>query len=262
MQLATQARALGFRLEAHDSLASTNDEAMARARNGEPGPLWITAARQTGGKGRLGRQWVSPPGNLYASLLLLDPAPSERAPELGFVAGVALACTLTRLVGSRLRLKWPNDALVDGAKLAGILLEATQTPSGQLACVIGMGVNCASHPAGLAYPAVDLAGLGAPIAPDLLLEMLSEEIVGWLERWDRGQGFGLIRTAWLSFAAGIGETAEVTIGAQRVTGRLSGLDERGRLLLDTEAGQRVIDAGDVFLARANVREAAQHQGWE
>ena len=252
----------GFRLEAFDSLASTNDEAMSRARGGDAGKLWITAGQQSGGKGRLGRTWVSPAGNLYASLLILDAAPAEKAPELGFVAGVALAGSLTRLVGPRLRLKWPNDAVVDGAKLAGILLEATQTRWGGLACVIGIGVNCASHPADLPYPATDLTALGCPIGPADLLEMLSGEFAGWLDRWDGGRGFGLVRTAWLSFAAGMGEAAEVALGAERLAGTLRGLDERGRLLLDTSAGQRVIDAGDVFLARGDVREAAQHQGWK
>ena len=262
MQLADPAAQRGFRLETFESLASTNDEAMNRARAGDPGRLWITAARQTGGKGRLGRTWVSPEGNLYASLLLLNPAPAERAPELGFVAGVALACTLTRLLGSQLRLKWPNDAIVNGAKIAGILLEATQTRNGALACVIGIGVNCASHPGDLAYAATDLRALGTQIEPRVLLQGLAEEFAGWLDRWDEGRGFGLIRTAWLSFAAGIGEPAEVTIGAQRLKGTLRGLDERGRLLLDTDMGQRIIDAGDVFLPNAGAVQALQHQGWE
>ena len=237
----------GFRLEVFGSLGSTNDEAMARAREGDAGRLWISAAEQTGGKGRLGRQWVSPAGNLYASLLLVDAAPPDHAPELGFVAGVALACTLTRHLGSRLRLKWPNDAVFDGAKLAGILLEATQTPHGGFACVIGVGVNCASHPQGLPYPATDLASLGLTLSPGDLLNSFAEELAGWLDRWDEGRGFALIRRAWLSFAAGLGEPAMVAIGDQRINGVLRGLDERGRLQVETEAGLRTIDAGDVFL---------------
>ena len=237
----------GFRLEVFGSLGSTNDEAMARAREGDAGRLWIRAAEQTGGKGRLGRQWVSPAGNLYASLLLVDAAPPDHAPELGFVAGVALACTLTRHLGARLRLKWPNDAVVDGAKLAGILLEATQTPPGGFACVIGVGVNCASHPQGLPYPATDLASLGLTMSPGDLLNSFAEELAGWLDRWDEGRGFALIRRAWLSFAAGLGEPAMVAIGDQRINGVLRGLDERGRLQVETEAGLRTIDAGDVFL---------------
>ncbi len=247
MRLTAAVTARGYRLEAFDSLGSTNDEAMARARESDPGRLWISAARQTGGKGRLGRSWVSPEGNLYASLLLVDAAPPERAPELGFVAGVALASALTRRLGSRLRLKWPNDAVVDGDKLAGILLEASQTSRGGFACVIGVGVNCASHPQGLPYGATDLASLGQPMAPGELLEELAQELAEWLERWDEGRGFAQVRAAWLSFAAGLGEPAMVAIGDQRISGVLRGLDERGRLLLETDIGLRTIDAGDVFL---------------
>ncbi len=237
----------GYRLEVFDNLGSTNDEAMARGRDGDPGPLWIRAVQQTGGKGRLGRQWVSPVGNLYASLLLVDAATQDRAPELGFVAGVALASTLSRFLGPEARIKWPNDIVVGGAKLAGILLEATQTRWGGFACVIGVGVNCASHPQGLPYPATDLASHGAAVAPDDLLESFAEELAGWLDQWDEGRGFAQIRAAWLLFAAGMGETAEVAMGDQRIKGILRGLDERGRLLVDTEAGLRTIDAGDVFL---------------
>lgn len=237
----------GYRLEVFDGLGSSNDEAMARARDGDPGRLWILAAQQTGGKGRLGRQWVSPVGNLYASLLLVDAADPERAPELGFVAGVALASTLARFLGPEARVKWPNDIVVGGAKLAGILLEATQTRGGCFACVIGVGVNCASHPKGLPYPATDLASLGVAVGPGELLDSFAEELAGWLDQWDEGRGFALIRAAWLLFAAGMGETAEVAMGDQRIKGVLRGLDERGRLLVDTEAGLRTIDAGDVFL---------------
>ena len=237
----------GYRLEVFDNLGSTNDEAMARGRDGDPGPLWIRAVQQTGGKGRLGRQWVSPAGNLYASLLLVDAATQDRAPELGFVAGVALASTLSRFLGPAARIKWPNDIVVGGAKLAGILLEATQTRGGGFACVIGVGVNCASHPQGLPYRATDLASHGAAVAPDDLLEFFAEELAGWLDQWDEGRGFAQIRAAWLFFAAGMGDTAEVAMGDQRIKGILRGLDERGRLLVDTEAGLRTIDAGDVFL---------------
>ena len=247
MSLPASISGRGYRLEVFDSLGSTNDEAMARAREGDPGRLWIRAAQQTGGKGRLGRQWVSPSGNLYASLLLVDTSAPERAPQLGFVAGVALAATLTRLLGAKAKLKWPNDIVVEGAKLAGILLEATQTRGGAFACVIGVGVNCASHPHGLPYPATDLASLGVAIAAADLLDSFAEELADRLDQWDEGRGFAQIRADWLSFAAGMGETAEVAMGDQRIKGVLRGLDERGRLLVDTEAGLRTIDAGDVFL---------------
>ena len=237
----------GYRLEVFETLGSTNDEAMARAREDDPGRLWIRAVLQTGGKGRLGRRWVSPTGNLYASLLLLNAAMPDRAPELGFVAGVALASTLAPLLGSRTLLKWPNDIVVNGAKLAGMLLEATQTKGGAFACVIGVGVNCASHPQGLPYAATDLASLGVAVTASDLLDSFAEELADRLDQWDEGRGFAQIRADWLTFAAGMGETAEVAMGDQRIKGVLRGLDERGRLLVDTEAGLRTIDAGDVFL---------------
>ena len=237
----------GYRFEVFDSLGSTNDEAMARAREGDPGRLWIRAVQQTGGKGRLGRQWVSPAGNLYASLLLIDAATPDRAPELGFVAGVALASILARLLGKRALLKWPNDIVVNGAKLAGMLLEATQTQGGAFACVIGVGVNCGSHPQHLPYPATDLGSLGVAIGAADLLDSFAEELADRLDQWDEGRGFAQIRADWLSLAAGMGEGAEVAMGDQRIKGVLRGLDERGRLLVDTEAGLCAIDAGDVFL---------------
>ena len=247
MSLPASVRGRGYRVEIFDSLGSTNDEAMARARGGDAGRLWIRAVQQSGGKGRLGRQWVSPPGNLYASLLLVDAATPDRAPQLGFVAGVALASTLAPLLGKRDLLKWPNDIVVNRAKLAGMLLEATQTKGGGFACVIGVGVNCASHPQHLPYPATDLASLGVAMAAADLLDSFAEELADRLDQWDEGRGFAQIRAAWLSFAAGIGEAATVAIGDQRIKGVLRGLDERGRLLLETEVGLRTIDAGDVFL---------------
>ena len=123
MQLDPAATAAGVRLLSHDTVGSTNAEALQFARKGERGPLWVTAKRQTAGRGRRGRSWVSEPGNLYASLLLTDPAPPERFPELSFVAALALHDAIGgRIPGlsNRLVLKWPNDLLIDRNKFAGI----------------------------------------------------------------------------------------------------------------------------------------------
>src|ERR1043166_8409052 len=123
--------ASGARLLSLDEVGSTNAEAFARARAGERGPLWITARRQTAGRGRRGRAWVSEPGTLYASLLLTDPAPPQRAAELSLVAALAVHDALAEraaVLGPRLTLKWPNDVLCDGAKLAGILVEGEGLP--------------------------------------------------------------------------------------------------------------------------------------
>src|SRR5882672_11001128 len=168
MQLHKDADAAGVRLIAHDALGSTNAEALACVREGARGPLWITADRQTAGRGRRGNVWNSPPGNLYASLLLIGAAPAARLPELCFVAALALRDAVGAAAPSlaaRLNLKWPNDLLLDGAKIAGILIEA-ESVGDKTVTVAGIGVNCAHHPAGTHYPATSLAASGAAVTPD------------------------------------------------------------------------------------------------
>lgn len=249
MPLEVSALRSGFRLELHARLGSTNDEAMARARGGDAGRLWVVAREQTSGRGRHGREWASPRGNLYASLLLIDPCPAAIAPQLGFVAGVALAATVSDQVrhDRRLALKWPNDLLFAGAKVAGILLDGAQLSAGGFACVIGFGVNCRSHPTGLAYPAADLASFTRASDPGDLLERLSEAMAIWLEIWDKGRGFARIREKWLFFAGGLGERIRVSGAGGVREGLFHGLDAEGRLLLDTQGAISAIDAGDVFL---------------
>src|SRR5262247_2040898 len=170
MKLDPRASAAGVRLLAHDALGSTNAEALTLARQGERGPLWVTARRQTAGRGRRGRSWVSEPGNLYATLLLTAPSPSEHWPELSFVAALAIHDAIVEVAADlkpRLAIKWPNDLLLAGAKFAGILIEGEASRGDQAdgdegAVVVGIGVNCASHPADTEYPATDLAAAGAP----------------------------------------------------------------------------------------------------
>src|SRR6476646_7487966 len=126
MKLDARASAAGVRLVAHEVLGSTNAEALSLARQGESGPLWVVADRQTAGRGRRGRAWISEPGNLYASLLLTDPAPAERWPQLSFVAALAVYDAVIAVASAfapRLAIKWPNDLLLDGAKFAGVLIE-------------------------------------------------------------------------------------------------------------------------------------------
>ena len=135
MQLHPDAEASGVRLIAYDTLGSTNAEALARARGGERGPLWITAVQQTAGRGRRGKAWVSEPGNFYASLLLTDAAPPAHLPELCFVAALAVrdaVCAAAPRVAPQIKLKWPNDLLLQGAKLAGILIEAANAAAKSL----------------------------------------------------------------------------------------------------------------------------------
>jgi len=240
MQLGSGAIAAGVGLIACDTVGSTNAEALARGRAGERGPLWITAQTQTAGRGRRGRAWVSEPGNLFATLLLTDPASPECAPQLSFVAALATHDAIAALapaIATRLALKWPNDVLLDGAKLAGILIEAEGTP---LIVAVGVGVNCRHHPDGTDHPATDLAGAVTAVA---LFAALSDAMVRRLTEWQAG--FASIRAAWLERAAR-GEL-RARLGARELTGRFETLDDAGRLMLRMPDGSlEVIAAGEVF----------------
>ena len=249
--------ASGARLIRLETVGSTNAEAFARARAGERGPLWITARRQTAGRGRRGRPWVSEPGNLCASLLLTDPAPPQRAPELSLVAALAVHDALAEcapMLGSRLKLKWPNDVVCDGAKLAGILIEGESLPAGPLAVVIGIGVNCAHHPPDTAYPATNLKDAGAVVSPESLAPALAAAMDRRLIEWERGANFAATRAAWLKRAAGLGAPARVRLPERDLEGIAETLDESGRLVLRLADGARErIAAGEMFPLAAPVR---------
>ena len=222
---------------------------MRLAASGDPGKLWIVADEQTGGRGRHGRVWASPPGNLYASLLLIDPGPMQRCAELGFAAGVALVRAARALAGGdeRLLLKWPNDLLFAGAKLSGLLLESTCLPDGRHACVIGCGVNCRSFPPGLAYPATHLsAALDRSIAAADMFTPLSAAMAQSLAAWAAGAGFATIRADWLKLCHGLGRELRAKLAHQDITGVFRTIDAAGRLILDTDAGSVAVEAGDIF----------------
>jgi BirA family biotin operon repressor/biotin-[acetyl-CoA-carboxylase] ligase len=246
MQLGPGATTAGVKLSACDTIGSTNAEALAHARTGEGGPLWVTARAQTSGRGRRGRTWVSEPGNLYASLLLTDPAPTARAAQLAFVAALAVADAIAAAAPSlagQLAFKWPNDVLLGGAKLAGILIEAEGTRP--LMIAIGIGVNCLHHPANAEYPATDLATLGARVTADALFVALSDAMVRRLGEWQGG--FAPIRAAWLARAAGLGGELRARLGTRELTGCFESLDQDGRLLLRRADGAvETIAAGEVF----------------
>jgi BirA family biotin operon repressor/biotin-[acetyl-CoA-carboxylase] ligase len=227
--------------------ASTNTDALERARAGEQGPLWVVAREQTGGRGRRGRRWHSPPGNLYASHLLVDPCAAEDAPQLGFLAGVALVDAVRAATGlADVGLKWPNDLLVGAAKAAGILLDASRLPDGRLVCVIGIGVNCRSHPDDLPYRATHLsAAAERDVPPEDLFGALAEAVDLWTRRWRRGGGFAQIRDAWLDRAAGIGTPVEIVQHEAILRGTFETIDATGRMIVATERGRITVDAGDV-----------------
>ena len=213
---------------------STNDDVAALAREGAVEGSWLRAERQTGGKGRQGRAWQSPPGNLYASTLVRLQPEDPPAPTLALVAAVALHEIVSGHAPD-VRIKWPNDLLMGGAKLAGILLERQGD-----AVIVGFGVNLAHHPEGLDRPATSL---DPPVDPDPFLGRLAAAFAAWLRRW-RDEGVGPIRAAWLAAALPLGTPLVTHDGA----GTFDGLDESGALRLLTVGGAvRVIHAGDVFL---------------
>jgi BirA family biotin operon repressor/biotin-[acetyl-CoA-carboxylase] ligase len=263
--IAVQAR---VRLEALAATRSTNAEARARAQQGERGPLWITATMQTAGRGRYGRSWISPPGNLYASLLLTDPSPFELAPQLAFVAALALRDAIVAeqaALAPELAFKWPNDLLLGGRKCAGILIEgeaAIDDGPSRLTVIIGIGVNCISHPPdeersqlepftspedSIAFPATDLRAHGGEITPERLFACLSATMQRRLGEWDRSRGFNSILGDWLAHARGIGEPITVRNNGAQLQGRFAGVDQSGRLVLDLgNNATTTIAAGDVF----------------
>jgi BirA family biotin operon repressor/biotin-[acetyl-CoA-carboxylase] ligase len=219
---------------------STNDDLAALARAGAPEGIWLRAGRQTGGKGRQGRAWASPPGNLYASTLVRLRVGDPPAPSLALTAAVALHETVAAFApDAPVTIKWPNDLLAGGAKLAGILLER----EGE-AVIAGFGVNLVHHPADTPSPACSLAAVtGSAPEPETVLEILAEAFARWLGRW-RGEGIAPIRAAWLAAAHPIGSALSTSQGE----GLFEGLDESGALRLRLADGTaRVIHAGDVFL---------------
>lgn len=259
MELGPLATSRGVRFLALDEIDSTNDEAARLIRQGEGGPLWITARRQSKGRGRLGREWISAEGNLAASFILSGFAAQRLAPQLGFVAGVAAVDALRDLTsaGDRLTLKWPNDILLDGGKLSGLLLECTAIPTGDPreptapVATIGIGINCASAPRDLPYETAALADLG-PAAPGAaeVFAALSDRLVEALDLWAGGAGFPTIRRLWLDRAAGLGRKIGIVLAQERIEGVFQTIDDQGRLVVQAEDGERVVEAGDVTIARA------------
>ncbi|NTF07259.1 biotin--[acetyl-CoA-carboxylase] ligase [Agrobacterium rubi] len=239
-----------FRHEALAETTSTNVECFARARAGDGGNLWVTAARQTGGRGRRGRPWVSEPGNLYASLLLIDPASMEHIGSLPLAFALAVYRAVGAVLpagGAPLEIKWPNDILIGRKKTCGILMEAETLPDGRTALVIGIGINIAHMPDNPAYPVTRLGEHGAACGPDELFAHLFREVAHILQMWNRGQGVADVMRLWRSAACGIGEPITVNLPDRSIHGRFAGIDDKGFLLLEEDGGPvSAIAAGDVF----------------
>jgi BirA family transcriptional regulator, biotin operon repressor / biotin---[acetyl-CoA-carboxylase] ligase len=251
MKLGPLATSTGHHLKSYDTIGSTNAEALRLAIHSDAQvPLWVVASRQTEGRGRQGRSWSSPPGNFYGSLLLTNPCEMRSASQLGFVAGVALVSALKRLApfSANPSLKWPNDALLNGAKLAGILLEAGNLPQqpGKFIVAIGVGINLAFHPEDTPYPSINLAAAGAPVSANDCMMALSDAFVEKLELFDKGHNFGAIRQEWLKSAHGIGAPIKVRVQSGQIEGEFGGIDETGSLILNHNGKAQLISVGDVY----------------
>lgn len=241
-----------YRLVALDAVGSTNEEAKHLARAGAEDGTLVWARSQAKGRGRGGRDWASPPGNLYLSLVLRPDCPPARAPELSFVAALALGATIGSLLPPlvELRYKWPNDVLVSGRKIGGILLEAESTGGSRIEwLVLGVGLNVATFPAEARLPATSLRAEGAAEASvEEALQSFARHFLSWTNRW-LADGFGPVRDAWLAHAVGLGEPIVVRLPNQELHGTFVDLDRDGALVLKLPSGGiRRVTSGDVFLA--------------
>ena len=233
-----------------EAIDSTNAEAHRRAREGERGPLWLSADLQSQGRGRLGRHWVSEPGNLYATFVFTLRGTALIASQVGFVAALAIRDTVAQLLpegAPPIKIKWPNDVQLGGAKFAGILPETVAQPAaGQITVALGMGLNIAHAPDGTPYPVTALARHGPSVAPRLCLDVLDHALARWLGVWREGQGFADIRQQWLAHAAGLGQDFIGTVNQKEVQGRFADLGEDGAMILVLSDGsRRPIHSGEV-----------------
>lgn len=245
-----------YRLVRLGETASTNDDARRLAAEGSPEGTLVWAERQSAGRGRRGRRWESPAGNLYMSILLRPAVPLAEAGQVGFLAALAIAETCAALLPDRaVACKWPNDVLVGGRKAAGLLLESEPTPEGLADwIVLGLGVNVASHPSGVEFPATSLAAEGGNATVETVMTGVANAFAGWHRRW-RAEGFAPVRAAWLERAAGVGGPVRVRFETRSEEGLFAGLDADGALLLH-KAGEGAplrVTAGDLFFPAASQR---------
>lgn len=234
---------LSERIRTVAETGSTNADMIALAATGLEEGVWLRADRQTGGRGRLGRAWVSPAGNLYASTIVHIRPSDPPAATLALVIAVALEEAVGAYLPGAAMLKWPNDVLIDGAKLSGVLLERAGG-----AVVIGVGVNLAHHPTDTDRVATSFAAHDVPVDPAEFIETLADAFARWVDRW-RGEGIDVVRRRWTACAHPIGMplTARLPDGSA-TDGLFEGLDAEGALILRLADGtRRVIHAGDVFL---------------
>jgi len=240
---------VGTALKEFDEIDSTNEEARRLASAGARGPIWISAGRQTAGRGRRGRVWESPAGNLAATLLIAPGKPASECAQLSFAAAIAACDAVASFApAAETRVKWPNDVLADGKKIAGILLESVSGAAGRPAWLaIGVGINLAHFPPETEFPATSLAALGTPApSPYDALTQLAAHFAKWYEFWT-AQGFAPIHDAWLARAAGLGVRIRARLSHEETSGVFEGIDQTGALILREGHGRtRLISAGEVF----------------
>ena len=255
------------RLLLFDEIDSTQEEARRRFLAGVGGPLWVLAARQTAGRGRRQRAWQSPPGNLHLSLLFRPEAPLRRWPELSLLASLVAAKSIERLAAQSGRrelredvaLKWPNDVLLRGRKLGGILLETVQAPheDGQRqALIIGWGINLATAPPAeeVRWPAIALAETGLQPHPGLVFETLRDAFWRWYQVW-QAHGARNVHQAWRKRAFGLGGMIRLRHGDEELRGRFVDIEPTGALVMELPDGTRkMLHAGEVAGVEVKDRE--------
>lgn len=253
MKSSTQCNLLDdYHLLSYDVLDSTNEEAKRLAGGGASHGAVIWAKRQMAGRGRMGREWISPEGNLYVSILLSPPCALPECSQLSFVSAVAAANTVEPIIGDHadIHCKWPNDVLIDGKKAGGILLEsftiADENGEDKQWVVTGLGLNIDSYPEDVAFPATSLRDQGVEIiSAKIVLSRFIYHFIHAYDSWCR-DGFATTREDWLKRAYRLGYPTDVAVGDQHFTGSFQGIDNFGRLLLqDNQGGVRTVSAGDV-----------------
>jgi BirA family biotin operon repressor/biotin-[acetyl-CoA-carboxylase] ligase len=242
----------GYDRRVYPEIDSTNAEA-ARLAPTLAGPTWILGLRQTAGRGRRGRAWADPPGNFAATLVMKPEGDAAAAALRSFVAALALADALTQATGrpEGIMLKWPNDVLLNGAKVAGILLETAGQGGVMAPLAIGIGVNLTVAPdadaleSGALPPVSVLSATGAQLDPETFLDLLAPAFAAWESRLGI-HGFDPLRRAFLDRAARLDEPVSARTGTETITGTFSDIDATGALVLTTPRGRRTVQAADIF----------------
>ncbi|HET6198611.1 MAG TPA: biotin--[acetyl-CoA-carboxylase] ligase [Acetobacteraceae bacterium] len=234
---------IDFQVRHYERLGSTNDEAQRLAAEGAPHGTVVHTDEQTAGRGRLSRRWLSPPGNLYLSIVLRPDVAPARVAEIGFLAALAVADAVDALLPRQLRatLKWPNDVLVSDGKIAGILAEQAGD-----AVILGIGLDVLQAPTGLSYKVSTIVGCGGLATVDGARDRVLAALANWMNVWEQ-DGFAAIRAAWLARAHPVGSALSVQMGDRFINGLFAGLDDEGALLLDDQEARHRIVAGDVQL---------------